>query len=53
MVESYDTMHYRLPISLNRWEGDDYLLIEHLLGIKENEGIMETDYGLLCEGMAD
>lgn len=37
-------LYNALPISLNRWEGDNYLLIEHLLGIKENEGIMMTDY---------
>ncbi|MED5101866.1 hypothetical protein P9858_17240 [Niallia circulans] len=36
---------HALPISQNRWEGEDYILIEHLLGIKEKEGIMEMyDY---------
>lgn len=39
-----ELLYNALPISLNRWEGDDYILIEHLLGIKEKEGIMETDY---------
>lgn len=33
-----------LPISLDRWENDNHIIIEHLLGIKENDGIMETDY---------
>jgi len=38
-------LHYNaLPISLDRWENDNHIIIEHLLGIKENDGIMETDY---------
>jgi len=45
MEKNGGTLLYNaLPISLNRWEGDDFLLIEYLFGIKENEGIMETDY---------
>ncbi|MEK4972174.1 hypothetical protein NSQ89_07340 [Niallia sp. FSL R7-0648] len=38
-----ELQYQALSISLNRWEGNDYILIEHLLGIKEKEGIMETD----------
>lgn len=38
-------LHYNaLPISLDRWENDNHIIIDHLLGIKENNGIMETDY---------
>ncbi|KAB7668740.1 SMI1/KNR4 family protein [Bacillus sp. B1-b2] len=39
-----DLLYNALPISLNRWEDDDHILIDHLLGIKKKEGIMETDY---------
>ncbi|KAB7673140.1 SMI1/KNR4 family protein [Bacillus sp. B1-b2] len=37
-------LYNTLPISLNRWEDDNFILIDHLLGINKNEGIMETDY---------
>ena len=33
-----------LPLALNRWDGDDYLEIDNLRGIKKDKGIMETDY---------
>ena len=33
-----------IPVALNRWDGDDYLEIDNLCGIKKDKGIMETDY---------
>ena len=37
-------LYNALPIALDRWDDDNYLLIEDMFGIKEKEGIMETDY---------
>ncbi|MEK4671399.1 SMI1/KNR4 family protein [Niallia sp. FSL R7-0271] len=33
-----------LPIAFNRWDGDDFLEIDNLRGIKKDKGIMQTDY---------
>ncbi|GKU82941.1 SMI1/KNR4 family protein [Niallia sp. NCCP-28] len=33
-----------LPIALNRYDGDTYIEIDHLLGIKKGKGILETEY---------
>ena len=39
------TLKYNaLPVALNRRDGDDYLEIDNIRGIKKDKGIMETEY---------
>jgi len=44
-IQNGGTLIYNaLPIAFKRWDGDDYVEIDNLRGIKRDKGIMETGY---------